>query len=83
MFASIKFLEQQQLILKSHNFGSGDFYLRKAIKFKLSGKLTIALNLAIIEMDYKFKFQPPENFEWAPLWNNVSEVYYPQGSLGK
>ena len=45
--------------------------------------MTIALNLAIIEMDYKFKFNPPENFEWAPLWSNVTDVYYPQGTLGK
>ena len=45
--------------------------------------MTIALNLAIIEMDYKFKFQPPNNFEWAPLWNNNNEVHYPQDTAGK
>ena len=46
-------------------------------------KITLALNLAIIEMDHKFKFQPQQIYEWVPLWNNVHEAYYPQDNLGK
>ena len=50
--------------------------------------MTLALNLVIIEMNFKFrwdqfKFQPPDNFEWAPLWSNINEVYYPQDIKGK
>ena len=46
-------------------------------------KITLALNLAIIEMDHKFKFQPQHIYEWVPLWNNVHEAYYPQDNVGK
>ena len=46
--------------------------------------MMLALGLAIIEMDYKFKFTPdPDDFELAPLWSNSNEVYYPQDIVGK
>ena len=46
-------------------------------------KITLALNLAIIEMDHLFKFQPKHIYEWAPLWDNVNEIYHPQDNAGK
>ena len=42
-----------------------------------------ALNLAILELDDKLKSVPHEQHNWAPLLNNVHEVYHPQDFLGE
>ena len=51
------------------------------MKFKQNNNVT-ALNLAILELDYKFRSMPHNHHRWAPLWNDDEEIYYPQDFLG-
>ena len=51
------------------------------MKFKQNKNFT-ALNLAILELDYKFRSMPHNHHRWAPLWNDDEEIYYPQDFLG-
>ena len=52
------------------------------MKFKQNKNVT-ALNLAILELDYKFRSMPHNHHRWAPLWNDDEEIYYPQDFLGE
>ena len=42
-----------------------------------------ALNIAILELDHKFKFEPFSYIHFGPLWKNLYEVYHPQDFLGE
>ena len=52
------------------------------MKFKQNKNVT-ALNLAILELDYKFRSMPFDHHNWAPLWNDTDEIYHPQDFLGE
>ena len=52
------------------------------MKFKQNKNVT-ALNLAILELDFKFRSMPFDHHNWAPLWNDTDEIYHPQDFLGE